>query len=1243
MPPAEKRKEISLTPRQRACLAPARNVLVSAGAGSGKTFLLVKKIGDLFTGGTPRHAAAGVENVLALTFTRKAAGEMRSRIYRELLERIDETPDGPRMEHLLTVKDQFHACRISTIHGFSAAVIRAHPVEAGIDPDFVLLDDATEAALIGQSIRAALRELWQSSDEDLIRILEVWEPFQVRRQMQFFLSRPIELNELVRTLTQEDIPALLSSIQRSKWTAFRERINDPGGWSETMSIVSDHCLDQLAQEGKAKAVRAKREKARQLLGHFVEPIQVLLRAETMPVVDPRYFEDLKNKLKEIGTFRWDALSAAKIVDGLQAEMIPWFQPLDLDLEAQKWIGAFLRIVKHARGVFEQRKRQRASLVHDDLLVSGHDLAQSHSRLVRGAIDYFLVDEFQDTDPLQWETILSLAMAPDGLPRNLFLVGDAKQAIYGFRGADHTVTKTAKKTLQGTNGKSDIELTLNENFRSLEAPLSFTNAMFDRLFDGDGSSQNPYSVSPQRLIPQREEARNAGGSQVLVLVAESDEADTTVAEARAVVSLLKSIYEGRRPEFEHITERMNRGEPAVGILFRKYDPMPDYIGELLSAGIPMSVYHGRTFFETPEVQTLTNLISWLADPGDEPAAAGVLRSPLFAWTDRDLLDVFGAGRGSSASLEATLQSTSEDLSVPDELRRKAGTAATALADLRSLAAHLSLSETLRAALDRTLAPIVFGRGRRRSQAEANIEKLLAMVRELEVSETASAQTVIKAILDIRDAGYGEGEAENPQNDRTAVQLMTIHAAKGLEFPMVVTACCGKKSGGTRNLFSKRISFVDPERNGDSRRMTLAGIDYPDAGREMQPSPTILGALLKEHDRLQSEEEEKRLLYVALTRARDNIVIPLPTGQEKVFAAPRSHLELILQTVPGLADAALQEEESLDFNGVSIKLLQDRSLVTEDQAIAGIDVEAQEKLIRSSNFPEPQPVREIGEMPYPRQARVSVSEMMMFSLCPRRFSYERFFAAPGLVAPSAVERDDDEAASSDRDPESVEAARLVGTVVHKVLEVCEAEVASWPSGRPVPEPVTAVLDAMEQRFGQTSPVSFQLIRQEVLRHLENVARSAVLRRGTEPPSSTDGPILREAAFELERDGFIITGIIDRLEQAVDGTWVLWDYKTSGLRRSRAEVVKEAAYDVQLRIYAWAAGMILNRPISEACIVFTASAEDPLLPIPVDPEIVEQTVADLLGNMARSLDGSLHDLKAEHGSELCRNCPCRDLELC
>lgn len=1218
--------------------------MVGAGAGSGKTFLLVKKIGDLFSGTVPGPGRVGVENVLALTFTRKAAGEMRTKVYRELLDRIDRTSPGPVKDHLLITKDHFHAVKISTIHGFAAAAIRNHPVEVGIDPEFVILDDASESALISSVVRAVLRDQWKENDTDLRLILELWEPFQVRRQLEGLLRKPIELAELIHTLRNENILELLAQVQARKWYEFHHRVNQPRGWLDQLGSIAHHCEGILADKSNAQAVRERKEKARRIIADFVHPLRELLAQDALPDAQALFFDELKEKLKEIGRIRWPDANPTEVLTGLKSEFVPWFQPLDQEKPALGFIEDFVRLAERAGERCEEVKRRRAAVVHDDLLIIAYRLAQSHPNWVRGAVDYFLIDEFQDTDPLQWETILSLSLAPDGNPRNLFLVGDTKQAIYAFRGADHTVTETAREILNRARGRSQIEHTLSENFRSLETPLAFTNALFDRLFAGEDKGDNPYAVPPQPLTAMREATDADSCAQVVVLVTDSEEKNTNAQESRSVVSFLKAIAEGQIQEFAPITDLMRKGEPAVGILFRTYAPMTDYIAELLRLGLSFSVYHGRTFFETPEVQTLENLLSWLADPGDEPAAAGVLRSPLFAWTDEELVPVFGRKRDSQASLEKLLQRVAEDAGEPEELRAKAQVAWKTLSNLRSLAAHVSLSETLRAALDKTIAPLIFGRGRRGSQADANIEKFLALVRELEISESASAQTVLKAVLDIRDAGPGEAEAESPTDERGTIQLMTIHAAKGLEFPMVITACCGRRSGGTRPPFSKRISYVDPQAGDAPRRITLAGIDYPDPRQDMQVSPTILSAFIKEHDQLQRDAEEKRLLYVTLTRARDSIVIPLPIHRQKAAVASKSHLDLILQSVPGLEEAALHQRESMDFQGVTIRLLHQWPGDGQDAALPAFDVDGEQRIIESTLLPKPQPLPQIGEMPYPRRTRVSVTELMTFSLCPRRFYYEKYFAHPALTVSGIAGGAMDQFESSERSPASVEAARILGTMVHKVLESCEADVAAWKVGQPPPVSVVERLEALAHQLRPSPSADLLWLRAAALRHVENAARCAILRGRPDAGASPGLPVLREVPFELERDGFIITGVIDRLAQQLDGSWRLWDYKTSSIdKRSREEVVRESAYDVQVRIYAWAAGLILGQPISEAGLVFTSATEDQLFQVSVEPDMVESTVAGLLDAMSRVLDGSIAEFGAVQSSELCSSCACRDLELC
>ncbi|MEJ2718516.1 MAG: UvrD-helicase domain-containing protein, partial [Deltaproteobacteria bacterium] len=219
-----------LSERQRACLEPTKNMIVSAGAGSGKTLLLAKKMGDLFCQRSASGSYQGIEQVLALTFTRKAAGELRTRVYGELLDRIGTTGPGPLKAHLRSVTEKFHAARIFTIHGFASGLIRSHPVASATDPDFEILDHAREAVAVRNAIRSTLQRRWTDRDPALVRLLEQWSPFELRATLEYLLRHPIELKELGETADSEDILSLLRNEQALRWAEFRSNVEGPSGW-----------------------------------------------------------------------------------------------------------------------------------------------------------------------------------------------------------------------------------------------------------------------------------------------------------------------------------------------------------------------------------------------------------------------------------------------------------------------------------------------------------------------------------------------------------------------------------------------------------------------------------------------------------------------------------------------------------------------------------------------------------------------------------------------------------------------------------------------------------------------------------------------------------------------------------------------------------------------------------------------------------------------------------------------------
>ena len=741
-----------------------------------------------------------------------------------------------------------------------------------------------EALLVEDTARRVMTDLWDRRDERLLRLLSMWEPYQIRFRLEKLLRRPIELSEILEGPDPDGLLDIFKRIQSDKWDDFQAGAGDENGSLWRIERLAERCEKELKKKAKSDKDFVNQEKAERLLGELLDPLRRYVESASPGSVDAKVFDDFQAKAAEIRPPLWRP-TTKQILDGLREELIPWQESLDRDMRALDFVLDFVGVAQEARDVIDRIKRDRALLSHDDLLLKARVLCTSQPATMRGAIQHILVDEFQDTDPIQWETILTLAKDRRGLPRNLFLVGDVKQAIYGFRGADHTITATARQALMEAEGGADTTRTLHENFRSLRAPLDFTNELFDRLF-GDAAADYPYGVPPQPLTSFRSSQDDNSPATTSFLVTHAEEeADPWEMEAQAAARFLRRVMDRGEPDYEKITDLMREGKPAVGILFRAYAPMSHYMGELTREGVPFSVYHGRTFYETSEVVSLTNMLAWLADPYDDTALVGVLRSPLFHWTDQDLLRLIRfSGRHNFPLLEK-LEAVSQNEEA--SLSELAQQTLAALQLIRRHCDHLSMSETLRAAMDETLAAFTLAQGARGSQAEANIEKFLAVVREVEAVERSSPQSVLRAIKMKRDTGPGESEAESPSEQRAAVQLMTVHAAKGLEFPMVMIANLGRNVGGPPDLFPKRISLAGEEEWETMDRVTLCGIDFPDEKRGLAPYPTILKSVLKDHDERLRNAEEKRLLYVALTRAEDHTVMPVVVKKGKVIGRKGSH--------------------------------------------------------------------------------------------------------------------------------------------------------------------------------------------------------------------------------------------------------------------------------------------------------------------------------------------------------------------
>ena len=827
-----------LTPDQRAAaLERERDVVVTAGAGSGKTRTLVARYASLLADGLlPRR-------VVAITFTKKAAREMRSRVREALSDLAQKAADEAERQRWVELSAQMDSAQIGTIHSLCTEILRAHPAEAGIDPRFEVLDEGLAAALRVQIVSDTLKTLVEQPEYE--PLLQEFGISGVQNLLDYLLTRRLEARESFdQNIDSNSVilqfigaalnfPALAEPIAELRSISPESLLQSEGDklarmvtdllflWREAESAFANGdvigCAGNLFQ--------ARREKMKGNIGKRVSAVKDTISALK------EAFDSLLNPLT-------GGADSKDVPPGRESEAL--FEQL------QPLVRAAFTLLHQA---YQVALQQRHVLDFDDLEYGALQLlkrAEIRSRW-QSELDALLVDEFQDTNVRQREIVEALA----GVPGRLFLVGDSRQSIYRFRRADVTVFRAVQERVRTQGG---LVLDLNITYRAHNPLLMATGDLLAVVMGTESDPTRPYYVPFSALHAHRKTAPNyiSEAYVELVLGAGADAGAARLVASRALAVRLLELK----------TAGQIRTWDEVALLFRASTGFVHYEDAFEEAGIPFVTVAGRGFYDRPEIRDVLNLLRALADPADDLAMAGLLRSPAFGLTDAALYQL----RLQNKQTVPYWTALQGDLSVLNEADR-----ACALRVLQILTTLLPLvdrtpvAELLKRLVDATDYRAILatddpsGTGGRLWR---NLDKLLD---DAQSSRQVNVRDFLEYLATINDAGAREGEA--PAEAHGAVRLMTIHKSKGLEFPVVVLADAGREPHG-----SSEAAYLLPE----------LGLSF-----KLDPAP-MLYRLAKWQDKQQSDAENQRLLYVALTRAKDKLLIsghaaPARSGSELSVSA------------------------------------------------------------------------------------------------------------------------------------------------------------------------------------------------------------------------------------------------------------------------------------------------------------------------------------------------------------------------
>ena len=742
---------MDLTAEQRAIIeAEASDLAVVAGAGSGKTHVLVERYLRLLRD-------CSIPEIAAITFTEAAATEMRERVRRAVMS------DSALEQH----RELLDEAAIGTVHSLGLRLLHEFPVEAGLDPSAsVLADD--EAELLRQAAcTEAIDAAAEAGDERTAALLGLGV-YHAGLQLPRMVAQRDAVGEAFKAMGADSSgwPAYVRTTfderYRERKTEIREEVEavaadirrGAGDVSDRLADVVHDVLQPLADARESRAW----EDFIVFLGEAAAGVKLNVGRRAPPD------SDVKDALRELR----DELAA-------EARRLPAWNQHD---------GPALAVVAGLRGLFEdavQRyeaaKREQGALDYLDLELGAVALLRDHPRVaaeVRERFRHLMVDESQDINPSQAELIELLAgREGNGARPALFLVGDARQSIYRFRGADvHRFTELQ----QLVTARGGPLQPLSRSFRSHDALVGSTDALFGEVF---AATALPLAELPP--MTGRPAAAPGDGPYVTLTPIASkapDGSNTQTQDRRRVeADLVAAEIHGLLQEGRHVWDRReDRMRPArpgdIAILLRRFTNVHVFQQALDSHGIPAATPSGTGFFTRQEVLDCINLLRWLAEPQDDIALTGVLRSPFFALADDTLLALRERGRLAVAIADPPEQ-------VAGEERDRCAHASETLAELRRVAASLPADALLELALDRTgfeaaWAPLAGG-----EQALANIRKLLRIVRTLAGQPLSEVVSYLEARRDDLDPREGPATLDRPD----AVQLMTVHGAKGLEFPIV----------------------------------------------------------------------------------------------------------------------------------------------------------------------------------------------------------------------------------------------------------------------------------------------------------------------------------------------------------------------------------------------------------------------------------------------------------------------------
>lgn len=1191
-----------------------RNILVSAAAGSGKTAVLVERIIRRLT---DEKDPADVDRLLIVTFTEAAAAEMKERIGAAIEKELLRRPEDAHLERQATL---IHSASITTIHSFCLSVIRDHFHVIDIDPGFRIAEEGELKLLKQDVLDELLEECYAEGSESFHELVEKFGTGRNDRKLEGII---LKLYEYSRSYPQPD-----------KWL---------DSCADAYDITEENAAGHPAVE---RAVQRIRRRAEDILGIQNEMMKIIEQPDGPYMYGDMVESDMEgiSKIAEARDFQemyertaalvWKRLSAKKD-DSVSQEkkelvkkqrdqvkkLVKEMQSTYFFAPAKEWIRdmkesrpvmeALTGLVKRFAMMFSEKKRSGNMIDFNDMeqfalaiLTEEKDGEMRPSPVAaeyQERFDEVMIDEYQDSNLVQEAILTSVSRTASGV-YNVFMVGDVKQSIYRFRLSRPELFMEKYDTYSLTDSKKQ-RIDLHKNFRSRAEVLDSVNDIFRRIMRkelGGIEYDDSAALYPGASYPEMEkEGAGAFTDRTELLLLDKKETageDERKAEARMIACRIRELMQGGRVTDKESGKFRNVQYKDIVILTRSIRGWAESFSSVLAEeGIPAYSVSREGYFETYEVSVLLDYLKILDNARQDLPLAAVLTSPFAGLSSQEMAEIRLAFPNrtfyeAAAGYAREEKAEEEGAELDGRLREKLAAFFRQAEQFRQMVPYTAIHDLLAVILEETGYGISIAAMPGGSQRTANLEMLSEKAAAFEGTSYKGLFNFVRYIEQLKkyDVDYGEASILDEQAD--TVRIMSIHKSKGLEFPIVFAAGMGK----TFNTQDSRGSIVLHPEWG-------VGVDVIDLKKRTR-TPSFLKKIIQEEAALENLAEEQRILYVAMTRAKEKLILSGVCEFEKALESEgdeggrislyrlekaRSYLDWIIpavlegggfreETVPGTqnredvpVDVRIFTEEELGFK----EAVHDQADVVAGDVLYNWDAGREYAPLLKKRLEEQMdyvyPYEDEGKM----KLKFTVSELKKRSVLAEEAG-EEMYTEPEVVPLIPEFLKEEETLSG--------ASR--GSAYHKLLELLD-----FARGYDR-ESLMAEVEKFKEEGRLTRDMAECIRPEDILHFLQCRSGQRMAKAAGKGKLYKEQPfVLGVDASEIypgEKSGEIILvqGIIDVYFEEEDGLVVL-DYKTDRVKTGKELAEK---YHAQLDYYAQALEQLLQRPVKEK-IIYSFTLEE------------------------------------------------------